>query len=79
MENTHYVARDKDGTIHLFINNKPDLIYNVYPNNNPTEFNNYNTEWFSTNDWGAIMLPFEMFPEITFDNSPIEVTINIKK
>ena len=58
-----WIARDKDGLLTIY-NEKPELHYGEYWDGD------YNTQ--------VIDIPKEMFPEITFENSPQEVKIKLK-
>ena len=59
-----WVAKDYDGNVHFFTD-KPSR---------DTDF-----LMFLTLDDNRIVLPFNPFPELTWDNSPMEVEISIRK
>ncbi len=60
-----WVARDEDNSLYLF---KAEPWYN-----SPREY--WDDHLMSI---GCFSMPSELFPHITFDNSPLEVTITIK-
>ena len=61
-----WIARDEDGLLNLFLKEKP--YHKVYERI---------IVW--TNEWGDVGLENDLFPEVTFENSPMEVELVLKK
>ena len=61
--NTLWIARDGNKDLYLFPD-KPEL-------------DEHDTIYCGQSEW--IKIPSTMFPEITFDNSPVEVELTIRK
>ena len=59
-----WISRNKTGIVHLFLN-RPIL----KPNGE---------EWCDEREFD-LLLDHEDFPEVTFENSPMEVELNLKK
>lgn len=59
-----YVARDKDGSLNLFYERPP---YEV--------INHGIAGWANDSDWWGVPLNKNRFPELTFENSPLEVRL----
>lgn len=59
-----WIARDSNGLLTVY-NEKPNLYYNEY--------------WDGDYSTQCIDLPKEMFPEVTFENSPMEVELKLKQ
>ena len=57
-----WIARDKDGELY-FYSKKPVKLNNCFA---------------SKNGHGIIMIDEQLFPEVTFENSPREVELKIK-
>ena len=80
MENKLYIARDKNGYLYLY-NNKP------IRTKEGTEFeNNYDSEYedivykdYLEIDKGSIEIDSELFPEVTWENSPQQVKLILVK
>lgn len=63
-----YVARDKDGALFLYLNEPVrDVVYYVFQG---TLANGYHGA-----DW--VELPKDKFPSVTWENSPVKVTLNL--
>lgn len=60
-----WIARDSDGTLWLH-EGKPEIV------NNPKTDTQF---WISSKDWREIDQTF--LPEVTFENSPIEVELKL--
>lgn len=60
-----FVTRDKDGALAL---------YRSWPTKNGSFFNKYDND-----GWPRIPIHRNNFPEVTFENSPQEVELVIKK
>lgn len=66
-----YIARRKVKSLYLFINNKPELVdkrWGVWVKKDGFDYLDY-----------GIRVDSGLFPEVTFDNSPVEVELVIKK
>lgn len=64
-----WIARRKTKSLHLFINNKPELFdkrWGVW----------VKKDCFNYFDYG-IKIDSELFPEVTFENSPQEIEIKL--
>ena len=59
-----WIERDKDGTLYLY-EEKPKLAHS-------------NASYFVANS-GCYELPIDLFPEVTFENSPKEVELKLVK
>lgn len=59
-----WIARDEDGLLNLFFEEEP--YRKVYERI---------IVW--TNEWGDVGLDEELFPEVTFENSPMEVELKL--
>lgn len=59
-----WIARDEDGALALFVNERPMLHQNG-------RFDNFLGEY--------VTIDSDLFPEVTFENSPMEVELVIKK
>ena len=67
IEKTFWLARDKDGELNLFTQ-KP------YYNESPSFAPGWDIMMTDENDWiDSMMIESSLFPEITFENSPIEI------
>lgn len=76
-----WLARDKNGftsKVRLFFGDKPVLWNNGSKDKLPTEWMFIDKNGLSVGS-NSIELPQELFPEVTFENSPVEVDIVIKK
>lgn len=67
-----WIARDLDGTLCLF-KNKPVVV--EYPNVVKTN----NKYWRDMQEDAFAYLKRDEFPKVTFENSPQQVEINLKK
>lgn len=57
-----WIARDKDGLLAIYFYKKPHLVENRI--------------WFPYDcEYGSTVLDNESFPDVTFENSPIKVSI----
>ena len=56
-----WIARDRDGGLYLY-SNAPRI--------------NYNKGWFMVKCGNCISVNSNLLPEVTFENSPIEVEVN---
>ena len=66
-----WIARDGDGSNSLWL-------YNAKPDKQPS--NIYTCTWKENGEWGEeYELDKDMFPEITFENSPREVELKLVK
>lgn len=59
-----WIARDKDGMLYLY-ENKPKIAYS-------------NANYFDDDNGVCYNLPIGLFPEVTFENSPQEVEVELK-
>ena len=59
-----WIARDKDGGLNLFKDPKPILMKR-------------NGWWLSDKNFFKSVLPRELFPEVTLENSPQEVELKL--
>lgn len=59
-----YLARDKNNNLYLYPSKPVQKI--DYDGNNI---------WFPSDDWGCLQLDSELFPEITYESSPVESTL----
>ena len=65
-----WICRDNEGLAAFIAEPKK-----YYPN-----LNDENDYWWVTSGWDEpIMLNYSLFPEVTFENSPMEVELVIKK
>lgn len=66
-----WIARDKDGTLFLFIGEKPmrDKVFAFDPEETI----------FVREEGEVIELDCREFPEVTWENSPIEVELKLKE
>ena len=60
-----WIARDKDGMLYLY-EDEPKLAYS-------------NAHYFDAANGKCYDLPIGLYPEVTFENSPMEVELKIKK
>ena len=66
-----WIARDKDKSLAIY-DSKPFKHKRVYDGGYVLEY--YKTERFTQ----VITLPIDMFPNVTWENSPLEVELKIK-
>lgn len=67
-----WLARDSDGDLHLFV---------LKPIKNSSRYTTDITIWVNkkyVDDINNIRLKCNMFHEVTFDNSPVEVELKLK-
>ena len=62
-----WICRDKDGLLHLEFTDKPPF----------KSINERTVVWESNSEWGSVELDRTSFPEVTFENSPMEVELKL--
>ena len=63
-----FLARDEDGMICLHFEEPPQRT--IYEKT---------VVWRNESEWGSVELPRDSYPEVTYENSPVEVELEIKK
>ena len=72
-----WLARDKDGTLCLY-ENKPNKCTDFFLHTPGNLFSQDNVNYYDENYYdGSIELNDSYFPEVTFENSPIELEFKI--
>lgn len=67
MNSSFWIARDRNGELYIF-EDKPILVKDKYE-----------VDWYASNKRWFELLPNYIMPEVTFDNSPQQVELVIKK
>jgi len=63
-----WLCRDEDGLLHL--------LFEFYPT---TTIYEKTIVWTNDSEHGSIEINRNMYPDVTFENSPVAVELNIKK
>ena len=62
-----WICRDEDGLLHLEFTDKPPF-KSIYEKT---------VVWASNSEWGSVELDRTSYPEVTFENSPMEVELKL--
>ena len=62
-----WICRDEDGLLHLEFTDKPPF-KSIYERI---------VVWASNSEWGSVELDRTSYPEVTFENSPMEVELKL--
>ena len=60
-----WIAANEDGRLHLFVD-RPSRMYNKWAD-----------KGYWAGSYGALELPASKYPEVTFENSPMEVELKL--